>query len=135
MFKGTKLYSILFNKCPRCQQGDFFVKSSALTLRGFDSMHERCSNCGLRYEQEPGFFTGSMYISYGLYVALTVSSFLLFTAILDVDAVDLLWGLIPAMVILTPFFFRIARLIWINFFVSYDPTHTHLAEPANKLKL
>lgn len=26
MLKGTKLYSILFNKCPRCQEGDFFEK-------------------------------------------------------------------------------------------------------------
>jgi uncharacterized protein (DUF983 family) len=26
--KGTKLYSVLNHKCPRCQEGDLFVSSA-----------------------------------------------------------------------------------------------------------
>jgi hypothetical protein len=29
-------------------------------------MWERCPNCGLKFEREPGYFLGAMYISYGL---------------------------------------------------------------------
>ena len=120
MLKNSKLYSILFNKCPRCHKGDFFVKKSAFT-RGFDRMHEYCSACGLRYEKEPGFFTGAMYVSYAFYVATIISSFVLFVVILDGDEITLLWVLMPALVVLTPLFFRLARRVWINFFVSYKP--------------
>ena len=121
MFKGHKLYSILFNKCPRCQEGDFFKTKSAFDLKHFDEMHEQCSSCGLRYQREPGFFTGAMYVSYALYVATIVSSFVLFVVLLNVDALNLLWGLIPLLVVLTPFYFRLARRIWINFFEDYQP--------------
>ena len=29
-------------------------------------MHERCPHCGVKFEREPGFFLGSIYINYGL---------------------------------------------------------------------
>jgi uncharacterized protein (DUF983 family) len=35
-------------------------------LTGFPSMHERCPVCGLKFEREPGYFLGAMYISYGV---------------------------------------------------------------------
>ncbi|RYC68202.1 MULTISPECIES: DUF983 domain-containing protein [Spirosoma] len=128
MVKGTKLYSIVFNKCPRCQQGDFFVTKSAFNIRNFDKMHTSCPVCGQNYTPEPGFYTGSMYVSYAFYVATIVSSFVLFVAMLGFDEIDLLIGLIPALIILTPLFFRLARRVWINMFVPYDPTaasHPH----------
>ncbi|MCX6216775.1 DUF983 domain-containing protein [Spirosoma sp.] len=121
MLKGTKLYSILFNKCPRCQEGDFFVSKSAYKLKQFDKMHEECSHCQLRYNREPGFFTGAMYVSYAYYVAFIISSFVLFYAILDIDLDYYLVFLLPSLVLLTPFFFRLARRTWINFFEDYRP--------------
>ncbi|MEZ0486740.1 DUF983 domain-containing protein [Fibrella aquatica] len=123
MLKGTRLYSILFNKCPSCQQGDFFISKSAYDLKHFDEMHERCSHCKLRYESEPGFFTGALYVSYAFYVAFIITTFALFIGILDIDMTYYLFGLIPALIALTPFLFRLARRTWINFFVSYDPAH------------
>jgi hypothetical protein len=35
-------------------------------LTGFPSMHERCPVCSLKFEREPGYFLGAMYISYGV---------------------------------------------------------------------
>ena len=32
-------------------------------------MHDCCSTCGLRFNREPGYFLGAMYISYGLALA------------------------------------------------------------------
>ena len=126
MLKGTKLYSILFNKCPRCQEGDFFITNTAYDLRRFDKMHHRCSHCDLRFEPEPGFFFGAMYVSYAFYVAFIISTFVLFNVLLSVDLTYYLIGLIPALVLLTPFFFRLARRTWINFFVDYQPTQTKI---------
>lgn len=130
MLKGTKLYSILFNKCPRCQEGDFFVSNSAYDLKRFDKMHERCPHCDLRYEAEPGFFVGAMYVSYAFYVAYIISMFLLFIVILDIDLNYFLGGLLPSLVAMTPYFFRLARRTWINIFVSYKPDSTRSATKA-----
>ncbi|GAB3274874.1 hypothetical protein GCM10027347_48020 [Larkinella harenae] len=122
MLKGTKLYSILFNKCPRCQKGDFFVTSSAYNLKRFDDMHEQCSHCKLRYEAEPGFFVGAMYVSYAYYVAYIIATFVLFSLFFSIDQLNYyLVVLLPTLVVLTPFFFRLARRTWISFFVSYNP--------------
>ncbi len=35
-------------------------------LMGFPSMCELCPVCGLKFEREPGYFLGAMYISYGV---------------------------------------------------------------------
>src|SRR5467141_663442 len=62
---------ILHHRCPRCRVGKIFHHSIFL---GFPKMHERCSVCDLRYEREPGYFLGAMYISYAL--ALPVVAFI-----------------------------------------------------------
>ncbi|MGM9511160.1 DUF983 domain-containing protein [Larkinella sp. GY13] len=121
MRKGTKLYSIVFNKCPYCHEGDFFVTKSAFNLKKFDQMHKNCSVCGQSFEPEPGFYTGSLYISYSFYVAWIITTFVLVGVLLEVDVIAYLWGLIPSLIILTPFFFRLARRVWINIFVKYRP--------------
>ena len=120
MLKGTKLYSILFNKCPRCHEGDFFVTNYFFNWKKFDKIHKKCSHCGENFEPEPGFFTGSMYVSYALNVAFVVTSFVGYVGIYGGDPVDLLYFVVPSLVLLTPFFFRFARRIWINIFVKYD---------------
>jgi len=98
MNKGNKLYSIFLNKCPRCQTGNFFAVNNPYDLKRFDQMNAQCLCCGERFEREPGYYTGALYVSYAYYVALVV----------------LIVGLTPPV-------FRLARLTWINFFVSFDP--------------
>ena len=66
--KTGKLYSIFFNKCPRCNKGKFWKSNNPyynLFLNGVEN-HSHCLNCDLKFEIEPGFFYGAMYISYGL---------------------------------------------------------------------
>ena len=120
MSKGTKFYSILFNKCPRCQKGNFFAVNNPYALKRFDEMNPQCPCCGERFEREPGYYTGALYVSYAYYTALIVSSFLLFEVLLEWDLNYFLAVLISLIIILTPPVFRLARLTWINFFISYD---------------
>ncbi|MGA0559466.1 DUF983 domain-containing protein [Larkinella sp. VNQ87] len=120
MFTDNRLYSVVFNKCPRCHQGDFFVTSSAYNRR-FDEMHKNCSHCGQDFVPEPGFYWGSMYLSYAFYTAYTLITFLVFVSWLKIDLNTYLIGLTPTLIALTPYFFRLARRAWLTFFVAYDP--------------
>lgn len=120
MFKQSKLYSIVYNKCPRCHEGDFFVSNHIFT-KDFDKMYKECPACGERYSPEPGFYFGAAYISYALYVALIVVAFVVVVGFLDYKPIKLLYFLVPLLVLLTPLFYRLARRIWINLFVDYNP--------------
>ncbi len=120
MGKGTKLYSILFNKCPRCQKGNFFSVNNPYTLKRFDDMNPQCPCCGERFEREPGYYTGALYVSYAYYTALIVICFLVFEVLLEWDLSYFLSALISLIILLTPPVFRLARLTWINFFITYD---------------
>jgi uncharacterized protein (DUF983 family) len=61
--KPSTLASILQQRCPRCRIGRIFQSS---IFRGFPKMCERCSICDLKFEREPGYFLGAMYISFAL---------------------------------------------------------------------
>ena len=74
--KGTKLYSILKGKCPRCNEGAFFKYNVTFTPSKVTKLHENCSKCNLKYMIEPSFFYGAMYVNYGITVAISISTFL-----------------------------------------------------------
>lgn len=120
MATHNRLYSIVFNKCPRCQQGDFFVTKSAFSPR-FDQMHDHCPHCQENFNPEPGFYWGSMFVSYAFYTAFTLITFFAFVQGLKVDVDYYLAGLIPALIVLTPYFFRMARRAWLTIFISPTP--------------
>lgn len=96
-----------------------FSKNSAYDLKNLFKMEAVCSHCGERYEKEPGYFYGAMFVSYAL-------TALVFFIILVLDftffhlGLSLLLFLIPAVLILSPVTFRWSRLIWLNLFIRYD---------------
>ena len=63
--KDSKLYSILHFKCPFCHEGDFFL-SHPYDLKHAGDLHEACPVCHRKYEKEPGFYYGAMFISYAI---------------------------------------------------------------------
>ncbi|GAB3543076.1 DUF983 domain-containing protein [Spirosoma fluminis] len=119
METNSRLYSVIYNKCPRCHQGDFFVKNSAFS-RHFDDMHERCSHCDLNFMPEPGFYWASMFVSYAFFTIWTLATFFVVVVWLNIDLDYYLMGLIPTLFLLTPFFFRMARRTWLTIFVKPD---------------
>ncbi|WP_047244971.1 DUF983 domain-containing protein [Maribacter thermophilus] len=118
--KGSKLYSIIFIKCPRCHEGAF-LEANPYKLSNFNKVKERCPKCGLKYSIEPSFYTGSMYVSYAVGVAVAVAVYVL-TLIFRLDlSIAGLFGLIVITLILTmPWIAAVSKIIWANFFFKYD---------------
>jgi uncharacterized protein (DUF983 family) len=109
---------ILHHRCPRCRVGKIFHHSIFL---GFPKMHESCSICHLRFEREPGYFLGAMYISYGL--ALPVIA-LLAAVLWAVTGWGLTKDVIWAVVLflpLAPAITFLSRVLWIYFDQTVDP--------------
>ena len=124
MFKSTRLYSILFNKCPKCHKGNFFISNNAYNLKKFDKMHTNCPVCNESYTPETGFYVGAMYASYGLTVAYGLALFVAMVVLFKFDIVVFLTTFCISLLMLVPWIYRKSRLIWINLFVGYKKTNT-----------
>ena len=100
-------------RCPICGKGRLF--------RGFLKMNEPCPGCGIRFEREPGFFLGSIYINYGLTSLIVAIAYpvCLFSGWLKER--QLLLGSLAFMLIFPLLFFRHARSLWLGFDQFYDP--------------
>lgn len=118
--KGSKIYSIFNNKCPRCNEGDFFKYSFTFNPKKITTLHENCSKCNLKYMMEPSFFFGAMYISYAIAVVLFVSIFIISKVILGLSILQSFIAIIVISSILTPLNLRLSRIIWINIFISFN---------------
>lgn len=118
-----KLQALVEGRCPRCGQDKLF-SHSVLNIKNFDKMHANCSNCGLRYEIEPGFFIGAMYVSYAITVGMMlVTGFLLYHLAGDPEAWVYITTVVGLFILTLPLIFRTARVIYIYLFsgVDYEP--------------
>ena len=86
-------------------------------------MHENCSHCGLKYQIEPSFFYGAMYVSYGVNVAIGIASFVITYVFLKLSLAASFIAIIVALIVLSPIVLRWSRNMYINMFVSYDPEY------------
>jgi len=103
-----------------------YINSNPYTLRDLFKMHERCPVCGQRMELEPGFYFGTAYVSYSLTVAFSVSTFVAWWVLAGFSTHDsrIFWWMGTngvLMLVLQPFFMRLSRVIWLSFFVKYNP--------------
>ena len=119
--KGSKLYSILTGTCPKCMNESMYVDKNLLHIGSILKMHEKCSHCGLKYQIEPSFFYGAMYVSYGLNVAVGIATFIITYLFFGADIQTSFISIIAALILLFPIVLRWSRNIYINMFVSYDP--------------
>ncbi len=119
--KGSKLNSILTGTCPKCQNESMYLDKNPLHLNNILKMHEKCSHCGLKYQIEPSFFYGAMYVSYGLNVAIGIAAFITSYLIFHSSLKIAFIAIIASLILLFPFVLRWSRNIYINMFVSYDP--------------
>lgn len=119
--KGTKLYSVLRAKCPRCQEGEFFKYKMTLNPSRITKLHDNCPKCDLKYMMEPSFFFGAMYVNYALAVALFVGIFIISKVFIGLSILQSFITIVVVSLLLTPFTLRLSRIIWINIFVGYNP--------------
>ncbi len=125
--KRYYLGAIFTNCCPRCREGKVFVKNNAYSKNSTE-MHEKCPVCGQPTEIEVGFYYGTGYVSYALSIALLSASFVAWKVLIGVTfsiddnrifywmgcAFTLLFALQPVLM-------RMSRVLWLSWFVSYDP--------------
>lgn len=107
-----RLWASLRMRCPRCCTGGVY----RAPLR----MRELCPVCGLKFEREPGYFTGAMYASYFLGIFSTAPVWLgmlmaeaSYTAILIVG--------IGLVVVLMPLYFHYSRVLWMQIDAYFNP--------------
>jgi uncharacterized protein (DUF983 family) len=121
MGAATKLSTvgdILHQRCPRCRRGNIFRYS---IFRGFPKMHERCPVCDLKFEREPGYFLGAMYVSYVLgLVTVTVFAALLWWVTGWWITKDTIWAVVLFLP-LAPTITLFARVLWIYLDQTIDP--------------
>ena len=84
-------------------------------------MPECCEVCGQKYELEPSFYYGSMYVSYAFSVAIFVAVFIISKLFLGLDIWTTLAILGVVLLVISPWVFRLSRATWINLFVKFDP--------------
>lgn len=90
----------------------------------FSEMHSNCPNCNLRYEVEPGFWFGAMYVSYALTVGImVVGGVVIYNFFGDPGALGYVVPITLTSLIAVPFNFRIARTVFIHLFsgVEFKP--------------
>lgn len=127
--KPNYYWSILTMKCPRCRRGPMFKDANPykqLSLKHIFDMHENCPVCNQKYDMETGFWYGTGYVSYALAVAISVATFVAWYVLIGISINDnrLFWWLgsnIVFLVLIQPWLMRISRVIYIRFFVRYDP--------------
>jgi uncharacterized protein (DUF983 family) len=117
--KGSKLYSILAMKCPRCHEGALFETGAYSFKKPFE-MRPSCSKCQLNYEPEPGFYYGAMFISYILTAFFAVGFVGYLRWGLKWDLLDAFGMLILIFGINYVWIFRVSRAVWINIVVGYQ---------------
>lgn len=120
MKKGTKLYSILKFKCPHCHEGEFFKDRNPYNLSSMSETHDRCPKCNEKFSMEPGFYYGAMYVSYAIGCA-HIISFMVAKSILNLEVE--FWNFIilvgSFLIVLTPLYYALSKIIWANFFFQY----------------
>lgn len=120
--KKTKLYSILYLKCPRCHQGDLFSAKNPYILRSMLDMPHRCPVCQQDLMMEPGFYSGALWTSYPIVIGILVITWLLLHSLFQFPASSVfITGAVIAL-IFQPIIMRLGRAIWINLFVPYRGT-------------
>jgi uncharacterized protein (DUF983 family) len=120
------VYSVVFNKCPQCHQGKVLTYPPYQINKLLDT-GESCVHCELKYEKEPGFFYGAMYVSYALTSIVFIVAYLLQLLVLDLPETQFALSMVGFILLTFPLVARWSRLLWLNFFVSYDPLKSNIS--------
>lgn len=82
---------------------------------------KNCAKCDLKFSIEPSFYTGSMYVSYGVGVAVAVAVYMILLILGLAD--EPLTIFIPIVIVLAlsfPYMGAVSKSIWAHLFFKYD---------------
>lgn len=109
--------SLIKGMCPKCSGDKIFKTKGSFTKFKLPEMNEKCSNCAMTFDKEPGYFLGAMYLSYGFAIVQLMVVFLIF-----VNLIDLGWLFLVMFFTLIGFMFfnyRYARICYIYIFYKH----------------
>jgi uncharacterized protein (DUF983 family) len=121
----------LFNcRCPRCREGKLFKYPLSVRMKHNMEMYDECPVCQQTTDIEVGFYYGTGYISYLICIAIVIVSFLIWYLTIGFSFRDkrfLSWVIFICvfLAILQPWLMRFSRVLWLSFFVKYDPDWMH----------
>lgn len=114
----VNIIDVLKCKCPNCKKGKMYSQLGNLLLFKAPKMNKICSECNFKFEKEPGFFFGAMFVTYALVSAEMIAAMVLFKFILDFSYITVALLAITIVVLLSTFNLRISRSIWVYMFYS-----------------
>jgi uncharacterized protein (DUF983 family) len=112
--RWTRVGAIVHQRCPRCRRGLVFRRRLA--------MYNLCPACGLKFEREPGYFIGAMYISYAF--AAFFIGVVSFLVNLVLPELTFAWTVLAAAVLmlpLVPMMIRYSKILWMTIDRTLDP--------------
>lgn len=88
-------------------------------------MDTHCAVCGLKFEIEPGFFWGAMYVSYALTVGmmLILGGMILFLSGGQAEFWTYIIPIVGSLILSAPLTFRYARVLMLSLFspIEFNP--------------
>ncbi|WP_339837206.1 DUF983 domain-containing protein [uncultured Maribacter sp.] len=122
MKKGTKRYSILKLKCPRCQIGNLFSNQGLFVFTDILKMPDRCPHCKQNFKLEPGFYTAALWISYPIVLLIFIPLIILGFSL---NSISGFFKIMYPFIILLSFMLQIplmrfARAILLNMTIDYS---------------
>ena len=99
------LKGVFFNLCPNCYRGKVF--------RAFLTLNRHCPECDFLLAKEEGYSIGSMIAAYFITFFAAVPVFLAGYFYFEVDVLALIMICSIEMVVLGPWFYRLASLVWL----------------------
>ncbi len=117
----SKIKSIFTYTCPRCRQTKMYKEPFEMSKPV--EMNHSCEVCGQRFEPEPGFYYGAMFISYIMSGWIFVGTALILVFVFK-WSFEAAMGLVFVFAIITFFkLMRLSRSMWIHFVVKFDPQY------------
>lgn len=101
----SRFIAIIQQRCPRCLKGAVFSD----LLQTF----EQCPQCELKYEREPGYFTGAMYLSFGMAGLISIPLWLLLVYY-EFSSGWIMPFVGAVLVGVSPLVFRYSRVVWLH---------------------
>jgi hypothetical protein len=84
-------------------------------------MNETCPVCDLKFNREPGYFIGAMYVSYGLSIPPVLALVMLLWRLAGWSLGAAVIGAFVAYLPFVPLVVRLSRVIWIYIDRAVDP--------------
>lgn len=117
-------------KCPRCRQGDIFVRP--LQLNNPLAMPKRCAYCNQLTEPEIGFYYGAMMVSYAISAWLFLGIVLILVFYFDWSVNQAMLVVIFLAIISYLKLLRFSRSMWLHLMVKHSPEEEKKSIMASK---